>query len=316
PGDLGAQVEDGRSPVLQTEHLAEEREGLVDHRSVPGGRDDQRDPEGLQLFGGFLPDGVARQDHHIGLEPGDRLVVQLVQALGDEPVLGEVEVGQAVQRGPVHADDAVTGPDGPEELVGVAVQHDGRAGGAGQEHLAILVVDDPELLGLLGPALDGDLAAGGESEGGQGGECGAERGAGARGSGRGGGGGDRGCRGVGGGDGARVQATSGGEGSPRLSISRFAQAKKAAAQSRSASSGSVSPRARNGATGTADGRGRESSAAAVTIAAQRPSWPSQSGESSAAIQSRSRSSGAASNASTSSSRSARAAALRAWPDAQ
>src|SRR5699024_7978280 len=96
---------------------------------------------------------------------------------GDDLVLAEVEVGQAVQRGPVRADHAVPGADRAQELVGVAVQDDRRPRGPGQSYLPLLVVDDRELLGGVGLTLDGDLAAGGEAEDGQGGEGGAEHGA-------------------------------------------------------------------------------------------------------------------------------------------
>src|SRR5699024_6931667 len=67
--------------------------------------------------------------------------------------------------------------DRAQELVGVAVQDDRCARGPGQEDLPVLVVDDRELLGGAGLALDGDLSAGGEAEDGQGGESGAEDGA-------------------------------------------------------------------------------------------------------------------------------------------
>src|SRR5699024_12219732 len=130
----------------------------------------------------------------------------------------------------------------------------------------------------------------------------------------GGGGGWSGVR-RGGGVGGSQEA-SGREGSPRVSIRRFAQAKKAAAPIRSAISGSVSPSARREGIPAVAGRGRESSAAAAMSADQRSSWPATSGARSTLIQSGSRSSGADSSASTSSSRRAKAAALRAWTEAQ
>src|SRR5699024_3390242 len=133
-----------------------------DDLGVPGGRDHDGDVEGAELLDGRLPHRVAGQDDDVGLELGDRLVVQLVQALGDDRVLVESEIGQSVQGGAVDADDTIGGADGAHELVGVAVDDDGALRGSGQDDLAVLVVGDRQLRGGVLTALDGDLAAGGE----------------------------------------------------------------------------------------------------------------------------------------------------------